>query len=331
MIFSSGMVSGGSPWVISVGETHSVSPPPSPPPPILAASSRERVRPTACTRARGLVVTSTSYCLLKQRSIISAKVVSVTSQPCVWLRIASQPARCECSDMHSFAHFLLLALLLQQAPAVTPFGDGPPSLEAATNLACEISDTSCLASELVLRAAADQAALSLTAVPPDCWGRQPPPSNTDDCTRTIRREIIDANSRRVAAIVATGGWPRLGSDGERALWLLLQHVPDRDDLDGTALREGVLSGMRDAVTRRSLDPDHYARTADRIALARGTPQPYGTNRVCADGRFDRGTVDSISAADGRRKAIGMDISLTESIPLLDQLCARDQSASGTHP
>ena len=87
-----------------------------------------------------------------------------------------------------------------------------------------------------------------------------------------------------------------------------------------AFRDLVLPMVLSEVRAGRLMPEDHARMVDRNALAEGQPQPFGTNRPCRDGRFDRSSIDTVDAVDQRRREIGMDILLRESLSLFDSLC-----------
>lgn len=125
------------------------------------------------------------------------------------------------------------------------------------------------------------------------------------------------------SIVTARGWPPLKGEAAQGAWLIAQHANPSPGSPSRAFRDMVLPMVRSEVRAGRLMPQDYARMVDRNALAEGQHQPFGTNRPCRDGRFDRSSIDSVDAVDQRRREIGMDILLRESLSLFDSLCERE--------
>ena len=93
---------------------------------------------------------------------------------------------------------------------------------------------------------------------------------------------VDAdNLPWLETIVAEVGWPgrsMVGEDGARAAWLLAQHA-DRDP----AFQRRCLDLITDAVECGEASPVELAYLTDRVLLAEGQAQEYGTQ---AEGRED---------------------------------------------
>lgn len=82
-------------------------------------------------------------------------------------------------------------------------------------------------------------------------------------------------------VVAQVGWPGrsvAGEDGSHAAWLLAQHA-DRDP----AFQRSCLDLIAEAAARAEASPVELAYLTDRVLLAEGKPQEYGTQ---AEGRED---------------------------------------------
>ena len=101
-------------------------------------------------------------------------------------------------------------------------------------------------------------------------------------------------------IVAACGWP-VSKAGSSDAWLLAQHA-DRDhefqhhakDLIAIAVKNGTAS------------PQNLAYLADRLAVAEGRPQEYGTQFTQTDRcHLEILPVDSIELVNRRRLAIGL--------------------------
>lgn len=89
----------------------------------------------------------------------------------------------------------------------------------------------------------------------------------------------EARTERLKHILAEYGWPGfdlVGQDGEDAAWAIAQHA----DLD-PEFQECALTHLRKAVAQGQGSPGNLAYLTDRIAVARGEPQTYGTQVRCA--------------------------------------------------
>jgi hypothetical protein len=208
---------------------------------------------------------------------------------------------------------MAFGVLTAQSPPPTPFA----LLEQATGLACSLSDDRSLQSEFALRGAADQGARRATAADLGCSDSDRP------CLTAAWRRVDDDNLARLRSVVAGRGWPALEGDAARGAWLIAQHADPAPGSPARAFRDSVLPMVLNEVEAGRLEPQDYARMVDRNALADGQTQPFGTNRPCRQGRFDRSSIDSIEAVDQRRRDLGMDILLSESLSLFDDLCERD--------
>jgi uncharacterized protein DUF6624 len=90
-----------------------------------------------------------------------------------------------------------------------------------------------------------------------------------------------ARTERLLAIVDEHGWPTIalvGKDGEDAAWAIAQH----SDLDPAA-QAYFLQWLEAAVDAGEASPGNLAYLHDRVAVAAGEPQRYGTQVQCAPG------------------------------------------------
>ncbi len=92
--------------------------------------------------------------------------------------------------------------------------------------------------------------------------------------------IEAANLARMKEIVRDHGWPdrrEVGREGAHSAWLVVSRGRD------VALQEQALALMqRDA---KHVDSGDVAFLVDRIAVAKGQPQTYGTQFTCVDGAW----------------------------------------------
>lgn len=112
------------------------------------------------------------------------------------------------------------------------------------------------------------------------------------------------NVTRVADIVDVHGWPgrsMVGEDGAAAAWGIAQHA-DGDQ----ALRRRLLPALAAAVRAGEVPGDHLAALTDRVLLADGLPQRYGTLIQERDGKWVlREPIEDESSLDRRRAEIGV--------------------------
>lgn len=114
---------------------------------------------------------------------------------------------------------------------------------------------------------------------------------------------VDAENRQwLQKVVGQHGWPGrtlVGRDGAHAAWLLVQHA-DADP----AFQKTCLRLMTEARTGE-VDVADIAYLTDRIRLAEGKPQLYGTQVELKDGRWQVKEVEKPRTLDDRRQRIGL--------------------------
>jgi hypothetical protein len=133
--------------------------------------------------------------------------------------------------------------------------DGPPEGDAAPTPTSEapVEFDQALADELIAMEAADQEGSGLH----------------------------EDRQARLAEIFDEHGWPGhdlVGEEGSTAAWVIAQH----SDLD-LAFQERALELITEAVAQDDASPGDLAYLTDRVAVAKGEPQPYGTQIRC-DGK-----------------------------------------------
>jgi hypothetical protein len=124
--------------------------------------------------------------------------------------------------------------------------------------------------------------------------------------------LAEADARhtaRLRSIVDEIGWPRaelVGREAARDAWLLAQHADQDPELQARVL-ELILVSPEDA----GVDPQHVALLADRVQVARGLPQRYGTQYTLR--RAGERTVlepstpiEDPARLDERRRAMGLE-------------------------
>lgn len=122
-------------------------------------------------------------------------------------------------------------------------------------------------------------------------------------------EMDSANTGWLATIIDKIGWPGrslVGGDGAHAAWLLVQHA----DLN-RPFQQRCLALLRKAVKASEAAPADLAHLTDRVLLATGRPQLYGTQTIVRDGRYEPAPIKNAKKVDARRAAVGLGPLATE--------------------
>ena len=115
---------------------------------------------------------------------------------------------------------------------------------------------------------------------------------------------VDAeNLPWLKGVVEAKGWPTrsmVGEDASRAAWLLVQHA-DRDPAFQRHCLELLIAAAADGEVSRQ----EVAYLTDRVYLAEGRRQVYGTQVTARDGRWVPRSLRDPDTVDERRAAIGL--------------------------
>lgn len=123
-------------------------------------------------------------------------------------------------------------------------------------------------------------------------------------TGQVSTNNYTARTERLAEILDEYGWPShdlVGEDGSTAAWVIAQHA----DLD-LELQQRALELLRAAAAIGQASGGDLAYLEDRVAVATGQPQRYGTQVGCGEDRTpvpatplaDAATVDERRAEAG---------------------------------
>jgi hypothetical protein len=125
------------------------------------------------------------------------------------------------------------------------------------------------------------------------------------------RQIDQRHLSKLKTLAAERGFPNaaeIGKDGIDAFWLLVQHA-DADH----AFQEEMLRVVTPRAKSDEIDGSKFALMTDRVLVAQGKPQRYGTQVRRDDGRFRVREVEDEPQLDARRRDAGL-------MPINDYLC-----------
>jgi hypothetical protein len=119
-----------------------------------------------------------------------------------------------------------------------------------------------------------------------------------------KMEGIDRkNTARLKEIIDRHGWPGralVGADGANAAWLLAQHA-DRD----RPFQKRCLGLLKKAVKAGEASGQQLAYLTDRVLVAEGKKQLYGTQFRTVDGKLEPSPIEDEANVDRRRKEVGL--------------------------
>lgn len=132
-----------------------------------------------------------------------------------------------------------------------------------------------------------------------------PPDDAEQLRRREQLALVErSNGERLRSLLARCGWPLRSVHGVQAgadAWKLVQHVGQ--DL---ALEKTVVEHLARAVRQGEGPARDLARLEDRIAVAEGRPQPYGTRmRQVATCRRDFHPMEDRAQVEERRRQAGL--------------------------
>ncbi|GIJ24412.1 DUF6624 domain-containing protein [Micromonospora lutea] len=138
-------------------------------------------------------------------------------------------------------------------------------------------------------------------------------------------DTVEQRTLRLKEIVQEHGWPTfdlVGKDGENAAWAIVQHS-DHDP----AFQQEALTLLRDAVAQGRASPGNLAYLEDRVAVAKGESQVYGTQMRCgADGPVPATPIKDETGVEARRAAAGLQ-PLTDYLKEMAAICAESADQS----
>jgi hypothetical protein len=115
-------------------------------------------------------------------------------------------------------------------------------------------------------------------------------------------KIDDENTAWLKGIVEKQGWPTItqaGNDGAGAAWLLVQHA----DLKPQFQRQCL--DLMNKLPKNEMNGKNLAYLTDRVLLAEGKKQLYGTQFTQVDGRWKPRPLEDEANVDKRRAEAGL--------------------------
>ncbi len=127
--------------------------------------------------------------------------------------------------------------------------------------------------------------------------------NATTTTEIAVQRVDEKNLKAMKEIIATYGWPgvsRVGTDGAQAAWLLVQHASDDH-----AFQKQCLVLLQQAAACNDVSSIDVAYLADRMLIAEGKKQCYGTQVDILQGCITVCPIEDAEHVDARRKALGL--------------------------
>lgn len=109
------------------------------------------------------------------------------------------------------------------------------------------------------------------------------------------------NQAALLEMVPPEGWfhrSRYGSEASEAAFLIVQH-------GGVELWRRFVPVLEPLVPIGEIEGAMFALMFDRLALAEGRPQRYGSQMICEDGQFRVGPLEDPEGVDARRESVGL--------------------------
>ena len=121
----------------------------------------------------------------------------------------------------------------------------------------------------------------------------------------LMRDVTKAdeeNTTWLGGVVEKHGWPThslVGKDGAHSAWLLVQHA-DRDAKFQRKCLDLMTKALKDEVSQSDV-----AYLTDRVLLAEGKKQRYGTQFTVANGKWEPRPLEDPANVDKLRKDAGL--------------------------
>ena len=158
-------------------------------------------------------------------------------------------------------------------------------------------------------------ALGAGAAAPDLLEELRRRQNSDQAARSAVKEgdreafqralaVDDDNAAWLEQVIDRVGWPGrslVGEEGSHAAWLLAQHADRRP-----SLQRRCLQLLEEAAAIGEASMADLAYLNDRVLLASGEEQIYGTQFIARNGRYVASRLRDPAAVDDRRASAGLE-------------------------
>jgi hypothetical protein len=111
------------------------------------------------------------------------------------------------------------------------------------------------------------------------------------------------NTTYLEGLIETSGWPSIsavGSEASQAAWLLAQHADHRPDFQAHCLE------LMKALPVGEVSSHNIAYLEDRVRVAKGEPQLYGTQFYQEGDQFGPRPIEDEAHLEERRAAMGLE-------------------------
>lgn len=110
------------------------------------------------------------------------------------------------------------------------------------------------------------------------------------------------NTKRLSEVVEKHGWPGttlVGKDGAHAAWLLVQHA------DANVKFQRKCLDLMTKMPKEEVSRTDVAYLTDRVLLAEGKKQIYGTQFTSMNGKWEPRPLEDEAKVDERRAEVGL--------------------------
>lgn len=133
-------------------------------------------------------------------------------------------------------------------------------------------------------------------------------------------EQVFANDRQntewLRGLIEEHGWlgkSIVGKEGADATFLLVQHSPD------LSFQQYCLTLLEAAVLVKEAKPENLAYLIDRVRIAEGKKQIYGTQGTHVDGVIVPSPIEDEANVDVRRKSVKLRLPLAKYFAMMNEL------------
>jgi hypothetical protein len=115
--------------------------------------------------------------------------------------------------------------------------------------------------------------------------------------------VDEQNTAYLETLVETSGWPTIsavGPEASQAAWLLVQYADHHLDFQAHCLE------LMKALPQGEVSPRNIAYLEDRVRVAKGEPQLYGTQFYKEGDDFGPRPIEDEATLEERRAAMGLE-------------------------